>query len=444
MIVQYNLAVKAPPPQLILAVLQAVFILAIWLPNLAYLAEYAPIVCNESRLKAEIRTHPFAFPDFLKYYVCADLARQGLKEQIWNPSSQKDWIEKYLEADLPEAEKHKVVLQGIGEYTPAFVMLMIPFTYLPFNLALILWLIFNFLVLILTVTKVLETNATLPRNQIALWWLFMLATCPCWFNFFLGQSSALVTGLTAIFYVCWLKKKSLPAGVSMTLIAVIKPQFLVIPLVMALVYKKWSTLSFFLVTSIALTFVTAWFFSWHTLLAYPTLLAGILQGYTTGKYQDSLSTYITLIGPLCAILPRIEAQKIMSIVTVLGLSIICWLWSLTAKARDTNGAFALALTMLLLLVCSAHGLYYDLLLLAVPWAATIQTANFPALIRIKNNSQMIWCSAFMLFPAINWLIRFSKIDGGPSHVPILIILMLPAFVLWRDEIANSRSASAAQ
>jgi hypothetical protein len=141
-------------------------------------------------------------------------------------------------------------------------------------------------------------------------------------------------------------------------------------------------------------------------------------------------------------LPRIEATKLMLIVTVVGLSIIYWIWSLTAKARDENGAFALALTMLLLMVCSAHGLYYDLLLLAVPWAATVKTASFSALVRITDKSQMIWCSAFMLFAAVNWLIRFSNVaSGGPIHVPILITLMIPAFLQWRNEIAKSSSSS---
>ena len=424
-------------------ILQVIFMIAIWLPNMAYIFEYAPKVFDETRLKAEIRLRPFAFPDFLKYYVCASLAKEGKKELVWSPDSQKEWIEGYLEAGLPEDKKHKVELQGIGEYTPQFVMLMIPWTYVPFNLALILWLIGNLLFLILTVTPVLKTNASLPSRQYIVWWLFLLASGPCWFNFFLGQSGALATGLTALFYVCWLKNKNLPAGIAMTLLAVVKPHFLVIPLIMAIVYKRWTALWIFLATSVALLLAATCFFGWQTIISYPMLLKEISHGYATGKYVGSVATCITFLGPLCAVMPRLEAQKVMLVVTAAGLMTVFGLWFWTACARDLKGAFALSLTMLILLISSAHGLFYDLLLLAVPWAATIQTVDFASLFRIADKRMMLWCYAFMLLPAVNWLLMFSKIaDGGPVHVPIMILLMLPAFSLWREEIARARQSSA--
>jgi hypothetical protein len=424
-------------------VVEAVFLLAIWFPNIAYICYYAPVVNNPTALIAEMRSRPWAFSDFLKYYACADLISHGAKATVWDPQVQSAWIKKYLSSTLPEGKTFEPQLLAVGEYTPQFLVFMTPLLNMPVYQALAFWQIFNLLWLLIPVTILLRKYSSLTTKQMCLWWMIILASGPCWYSFSLGQSAALVTGLQGCYYLTLMTGRNLAAGIVAALLAIIKPQRVLIPLAMALFTRRYKIIATVVVASLAIACIAASVTGWDTFVQYPSRLAELIHKYDSGQQFYSRPPFVSIEQPLTSLFGAHVARIMLTIVSIVGFIGTCVIWSKAYKAGVKSYPFAFAASVLLDLATSTRAVYYDFLVLAVAWAVTIPAVEFDRIKEIPDRKLRWWCWVFVFFPAVNWILLYSKIyDGGPLHFPVIIFMLYLAWLNLRPLLNGEISSQA--
>jgi hypothetical protein len=99
--------------------------------------------------------------------------------------------------------------------------------------------------------------------------------------------------------------------------------------------------------------------------------------------------------------------------------------------------FAIACSLIPLYIFNARCIYYDLLLMLIPWALTVPVVEFDQIKTLSNRNLRYWCWLFLLFPVLNWVIIWARVvDGGPAHQPVMLLLFVLAWLNLQQLLKN--------
>lgn len=386
-----------------------------WVPNVVYMLYYTQWLQSDHHMATSMRKRSVVFADGFKVYNCALMAREGMGIKTWDPKSQHDHIRAYLLKNKPPDEPYIDEMQGSSEYTPQYVTLMIPLTYLYFHQILL------FILFPLSFALVIGTSLLLGRRSIggnSSHWIgffaVLFATGPAWFNFFMAQTGAVMGGLLGIFLMAWLRKgrgSALVAGTTMAIMGILKPHHLVVPLIMCLAARRWSTLCILAAALAILTIPAALIMGIDTLLQYPAALWHILHSYDTtlNRIMNQNAT-VSLQSPFYYAVGAPATRFIMPIVTIFGGIYVYRLWrKVLAKADATIDqgiapiyAHAWAASLIISLICSTHGQIYDLMQISTAWAMTLPVLAPSRIAALPSRLDRWWAILFITFPFFTW------------------------------------------
>lgn len=160
--------------------------------------------------------------------------------------------------------------------TPFFILLLLPFAYLTYGNALLIWSLISFISMIVAVLLILRSCPTIWQNYAIRIWILVgfLIYFPTYANFCIGQISSIVLLITAGAWLACRKKYDIYAGVLLGFAFSFK-LFFGLFLIFFLVRKQWLALIIMLITFLSSTVISILFFGIKTFQNYLTTLHSI-------------------------------------------------------------------------------------------------------------------------------------------------------------------------
>ncbi len=417
--------------------LPLLYFVAIWFVPIWIYCHFASLVLD---MYASIRTTPFFLLDVCKFYVCGLMARSPqYLSNLYNPDVQAAVFGNLLHIGTtftPPSVPGLKVLFTPNEYTPTFNILMIPATCLSLRQFIIIWELLILSLATLSITIVLKRQGQLKGYSLLGWWLVVLCSYHLYLNIKLGQTAFLITGLIGLFFVGLAENRTWLMAITLTIIAIFKPQFTIVPLIAALWGKRYKALVTALIIGCLVLAATISILGWQPVIDYPKNFASIQAGTASGRYYYTTEGMGNLLSALIIAFGAELGYKLSYPVMLLGWLCCVLIWRSAFQAGPLVYRYALAVTMPLALVTSAHANDFDLVILIVGWAITI-SALTPAQIKLlRNPYERFWCYLFLLYPIIDGItIQFAF--GAPYNLPLTIVVIVSAYLLFRSKLKQT-------
>jgi hypothetical protein len=296
------------------------------------------------------------YPDFTIYYGAGTMVRQGLGRRLYDTATQFEVQRKFA----PEVASRLGALPY--NHPPFEAALFVPFTFLPYASAFVLWDLANLAMLI---SLPFLLRRCLTQLQIYSWPVWLL-TCLAFFPIFIallqGQDSILLLFLYALAFVCLKKNHDVFAGASLAF-GLFKPH-LVLPFVFLLLVQGRRKILFGFVPIAALmVLISIAIVGRQGVLLYPQYVLHVEDTLAWGAIVPS--DMPNLRGALGILFPGLFNRGAAILLLSLGLLVFaareCW-----GKAANSIFNLRFCLAAVATVLVSYHALVYDLSLLMVP------------------------------------------------------------------------------
>jgi hypothetical protein len=305
------------------------------------------------------------YPDFSTFYSGASIVRQGLGKRLYDEATQ-------YRVQLQFAAGVSIRQGPLPYIHPPFeALLFIPLTWLSYPTAYLLWNLLNLVFLVLLFFLLRDTVPWLRQVSAACWLLGCLAFFPVFFALLQGQDILMLVVMFGAAYVLLRRNSDLAAGCCLGL-GVFRFH-LVLPLVLILLYQKRSkVLAGFLATATVLGLISVAIIGWEGALSYPRHVWYLEQSME--RRQTIVPIRMASIRGLFDSLLIPHFSKLASDIAIAAASLALVLvaarkWKL---GNVTQFDLGFALCVIVTVLTSYHTLTYDLSLLLLPLALTIQ------------------------------------------------------------------------
>lgn len=305
------------------------------------------------------------YPDFSTFYSGASMVRQGLGKQLYDEATQYR-IQLQFAAGVS-------IRQGPLPYIhpPFEALLFIPFTWFSYPTAYLLWDLLNLVFLVVLFFLLRSAIPWLKQVSAASWLLGCLAFFPVFFALLQGQDILMLVVLFGAAYVLLRRNSDLAAGCCLGL-GVFRFH-LVLPLVLILLYRKRGrVLAGFLATATVLGLVSVAIIGWEGAQSYPSHVWHLEQSME--RRQTIVPIRMASIRGLFDSLLIPHFSKLASDIAIAAASLALVVFA-ARKWKLGNGAqfdLGFALCVIVTVLTSYHTLTYDLSLLLLPLALTVQ------------------------------------------------------------------------
>ena len=326
--------------------------------------------------------------DFPIFYSNAQMVREGKASGLYDFEAENRFIRRVSDVQRPP-----------NNHLPYELLLFVPFTYLKFRMAYIVWTILS--LAMLAGVAAMTGNIRTGGSTFSLRFLTVLAFYPVWYCLLMGHDSILMLFLFTISFCLWKRGNDDLAGFVIAL-GLFRPQ-LVLPFVfIAFVAGKWKFVRGFLPGAALAVTLSTWIVGWHGMADYVRVL--LAQG-TEGsakvldqQWEIDPGIMPTWRGFLWLFLPRWVPPGVriffLLVGTFWGLG-----WAAKKMRTPTNpaafdAAFAIAVATALLV--SYHSFLNDFSLMILPLlilgVMLVSVGKVPRL-----NAYLIATVGFLLF-----------------------------------------------
>jgi len=294
------------------------------------------------------------YSDFTIYYCAGTMLREGLGHELYNDQEQF----KVQRQFSPEVATRLGALPY--NHPPFEAVLFVPFTYLPYPWAFVLWDVLN-MGMLGGLSFLLGPHLPQFQNYAgSLWVLVSVAFFPIFFALLQGQDSILLLFLYTLVFVELAKGRDARAGGWLAL-GLFKPH-LILPFALFMLFcrkgKLWYGL---LLVGAAVGLLSGAVVGWHGLRLYPHYVLQLEATMARGAIVPS--DMPNLRGVLYLLLGRDHVGLVVALSACIFLFAV-WQGRRIATANSFHWLFALAVVTTL--VVSYHSLGYDLSILLLP------------------------------------------------------------------------------
>lgn len=329
--------------------------------------------------------------DFISTYMMSKLVLSPDSHKLYDMSTQLLWFNKVI---YPATAK----VHNYCQYPPFYPLLFIPLTLLTLRQALLAW---DGIALALGSAGLYLASRNgrgLSRVSVAILVLGIIASFPTGLAMVNGEMTWLFLALFCVFYVGLIKKRDLIAGVALG-VASIKPHFFIFLLIPALVAWRVRLLLTAAATVAVLLSLAGVVVGWENVFGYPQVLLHA-EKFDIAVFPERM---VCLRGPASAFLPKTAALAVGFLGWIFGSALTAWFWFRTLRQRKMTAQWAMALSVLWLLITSPHLHVYDCVLIALPAALTLSTVRPSVLASSGPLSLRIWCLILCFYPLASWL-----------------------------------------
>ena len=352
------------------------------------------------------------FGDFVSFYMSGKIALSDVRAQIYSPAVQ---LEFYNHVIAPLHIYKSPFAQG----TPWFFLLMAPFAQYRLEIAYVLWTLFSLVIGLSGLVLLRKYARQGSIGDIAKFTISVCASYPALSAIRDGQNSWLLEGLMAFFCLFWFRQRDIACGIMLGLTC-IKPQYLLFLVVPVLAMLRFKVLVCAGITVAVFVLLSTLVFVWPTVISYPSVLS-IAEKIS----PEVLPTWMASIrGPLSLLLPRDLAFQISSIVMLLAAVFLFVLWRRVYDGSFGNQRMVMAITIVIALITSAHTHVYDLTILAVAAALTVEFGS-----KLKQAILLrTWNLCLAAYPPVG-VVLFIITDFSPYQEIIGVVYFLLNMVL---------------
>jgi Glycosyltransferase family 87 len=300
------------------------------------------------------------YPDFTIYYTAGTMVRQGLGPSLYDDVMQF----KVQQQFAPDVATRLAALPF--NHPPFETILFLPFTYLSYRAAFLLWGAAN-LAMLAALPNLLRPHVLMLQSWPApVWTLLSLAFFPIFFALLQGQDAILLLFLYALVFVSLKRGRLISAGA--WLACGLFKFHLVLPFLflLLLVRGKRKVLQGFLPVAAILACLSLATVGVRPLIAYPRYVLGLEATMARGAIMPSdMPNLRGLLHLMAAHAPHFE-----SLVVVLSLVLFVLAAWISYSPGDENSGrtddLKFSLVLLATVLVSYHGLGYDLCVLMLP------------------------------------------------------------------------------
>ncbi len=350
--------------------------------------------------------------DFSAFYTGWAIVRDGEGARLYDPELQMEYQQQILQG--------RSFKDGLLPYVnpPHLTIPFVPLSLLPRSSGYLIWTLGQVGLLIWLLhllSRVARSWEPLER------WLLLSAVIgfpSLMQSFLIGAFSLLLTICLVQLYLSLKSDREGWAGLWLVL-GTIKPQAVLLVVVLLLAARRWRTLLSALVIGGLLALISTMILGWQTWLDYVKLLRS-----HTGLF-DSFGVVPTdmhnVKGTLAVILGN-EQSSLINQVSYAALAatgaLIFWLWHKRWRPDDPSFELQMAFTLLLGQLFSMHSNPQDSLMLTVP--ATL----FYAYLRQRDLPRRAYAAFVLICPPV-FLITESFLDASLGiRVPVLAMIVL--------------------
>lgn len=373
--------------------------------------------------------------DFPIFYSNAQMVHEGKAAGLYNFDAEQRFARRVSDRPAPP-----------NNHLPYELLLFIPFTYLPFRTAYVLWTILG-LAMLACVAHIMRSTRAGNNWSFAFTLLTVLSFYPAWNCLIAGQDSILLLLLFTTCFWLWKRGKDDMAGAVLAL-GLFRPQ-LVLPFVfVTFLAGKWRLVRGFIPGAALVLSLSALVVGLHGMGDYGRLL--LSQG-TQGsaavladRWHVTPGLMPTWRGFLWLCLPRWVPPGAENFLVLSGtIAGLGWAARKMRAARG-SGAFelALAITLATVLLVSFHSFLQDFSLMILPLLICAQAFSVTR-IESRNSTSLIVSLCFLLFVTPLYLLLFTTQRMGLLFlVGSLAVWLASRWAKeWRSEIADATTPS---
>ncbi len=304
------------------------------------------------------------YPDFTIFYSSARILAQGLGRQLYDEATQYR-VQQQFAAGVS-------IRQGPLPYNhpPFEALAFVPLSWMSYPTAYCVWNLFNLIFLVMTLYVLRPALPGVKSVSAAAWLFVWVSFFPVFFALLQGQDVLFLLLLFAGVYVLLRRDSDIAAGCCLAL--GLFRFHLVLPLVLILLWqKRTKAILGFLATGAVLAVISIAIVGWQGALAYPG------QVWQMERAMEQHQTIFPLRmanvrGLLASLLPfasRSVSNLIVGVLSVALLYFAAHKWKTTSR---TEFDLSFSICVIVTLLVSYHTLAYDLSLLLLPVALTLQ------------------------------------------------------------------------
>jgi hypothetical protein len=349
-----------------------------------------------SDLKEDIKSPSPLGIDFAVYYTTSKMVISGASSDIYNESIHHSWLERTLDRKTP------FYLAWV--YPPSFLLMIVPFAFLPYYWAMTLWLIITFLLALFSVYLLV------PKCK-------QLALVFCSFpgilmNLRWGQNGFLNTALFG-FGIYFLDTNPILSGLMFGLLTY-KPQLAFVPFLLLLFQGKWKVLLWSAIFSILSVLTSGLLFGFRLWLLFfenffnssSALLSGVWEN--TAAIQPTFYSSFRLLGLDGPVL----------IFTLLLISVAAAAAVIWVLKKSDNLYLKGSVLILSIFLISPYYLQYDLMLLSLPFILLMYDMN----IHSARPFSVVASGLLWFMPMLNMLlVQVTRVQICPFIVVLVLI-----------------------
>jgi alpha-1,2-mannosyltransferase len=342
--------------------------------------------------------------DFIQYYSASILSLQGQASSIYNFDKLS-----LVESSIAGFKVKLFPYFLLWNYPPSFILLIIPLSLLPYNVALILWLFVFFLTYIIVLYRI-------APNPLTLW---LAIAFPANFSNFLHCQNGFLFGTLLGAGLLLLNRRPLLAGILLGLVACKPHLAFIIPLAL-IAGRHWKALSAMVIMAIVMFVGSTMLFGleiWKAFLDNAPFVRQILE---SGAAADYKSPSIFATARMLSASVK-TAYFIQIAAAIVAIGVMCYIWW-----RDRGPEISNSVLVLSILISTPYLFMHDLTILAIPLAYFIWQ-NYDQKLKLYE----------MIILALAWGLPLY----GPSialltHVQIAPLIYLAFMVIILQRLSN--------
>ncbi|HEY9789877.1 MAG TPA: glycosyltransferase family 87 protein [Candidatus Obscuribacterales bacterium] len=374
------------------------------------------VVTVFGRFADVMKQSPRMFQDFIRYYCCGKIALSPEHAMAYDPQVQfaamESTLRQFYQGPMPD--DYRIPF----DYPPLVHVLMAPLATLPLQAAFVVWLFLSVAVLVAAV------HLLLPRRTVGatvVWVLLISSSILTWRTLSMGQMSWLLFGLAGIYFWAVLHKRDLICGVVLTLLAALKPQYMLFLIVPLLLGKNWRALLSFAISAVIGLGAVCAIMGVSVVTGYPSVLAHV---ESADPYYVSM---VCLRSLFAHVLSGVSLKAVSGAIFLSGLMAVGFFWRWAFRHGENEQRWAAALTILVALLSSPHAHNFDALLVLLCGVLTIPTLNPEAFPQLQSGYLKIWLLLVVAYVPLSWLL-LGAMAAMPVWQNVIFVLVFSTMI----------------
>lgn len=356
--------------------------------------------------------------DFSQDYQIGVIACSPERFQAYDPEVQNSVLDR-LAYPMPPQQGQTIVIQCM----PTWFVLMAPLSWLPMRESYYLFYASSLLCTTAGLYLLARKIGGMSLFGATLLLICFLTSAPTIYAARIGKSVLFFLPLLCCFFYFWVKRKSIPAGLSLGL-ALVRPQYSVIFLAPVVMRKQWKMLATIVTTQTVLLAASALTLGVSNVINYPSILFHheTREGYVGVNPQLMISLRGALSG-----FPQPIVLALSCAIFATVFFVLLKVFSLK-ETRKISDAWLLSLVLIAAMIVTPHSHYYDVIMLGIPAALTLSN-------QVKSEvgggfAYSLWRLCFYVAPILSYgRLLYSSVPPAYIFLPLNLLLLIAGCII---------------